>query len=213
MSNEKIIDNALNSNFQTLIFINSSKEQIVEEGRKLGISSEDIYLFDPVSENFEVLKDLKRSFSIPPNASRFKIFIVENADSLSGEMANSLLKIAEEPPEYLKVILITENLKRILPTIRSRSQAFFLPKQAGESDSKFLQLFSGGDFKSWVDFLKEEEDFSAHIKVALADMKKKGLNVNRQLYIDLSELLVKFENTNINQKLHLENLFVKFNFK
>lgn len=214
MSNEKAIVEALKTNFHAIILVNATEEQVVKTAKdSLKISVEDIYIFDPASEKFEVLKDLKRSFFIPPNASKFKFFIVLNSDSLTPEMANSLLKIAEEPPAFLKIILLAQNSKRILATIRSRSQTYFLPICEDDSKTDLLDIFWSKDFKAWVDFLKNKEDFGLETKSALAELKKKGLNKNRQLYIDLSELLVKFENTNVNQRLNLENLFIKYNFK
>lgn len=55
---------------------------------------------------------------LPSEAPR-KVFIL-TASSLMKEAANSLLKILEEPPEYVHVILCAENAGELLPTIRSR---------------------------------------------------------------------------------------------
>ena len=54
-----------------------------------------------------------------PTEARAKIFII-TASSFMKEAANSLLKLLEEPPPYVHLILLTENPGELLPTIRSR---------------------------------------------------------------------------------------------
>lgn len=54
-----------------------------------------------------------------PTEARAKVFII-TASSFMKEAANSLLKLLEEPPAYVHLILLTENPGELLPTIRSR---------------------------------------------------------------------------------------------
>jgi len=54
-----------------------------------------------------------------PTEARSKVFII-TASSFMKEAANSLLKLLEEPPPYVHLILLTENPGELLPTIRSR---------------------------------------------------------------------------------------------
>jgi DNA polymerase-3 subunit delta' len=54
-----------------------------------------------------------------PTEARAKVFIV-TASSFMKEAANSLLKLLEEPPPYVHLMLLTENPGELLPTIRSR---------------------------------------------------------------------------------------------
>lgn len=54
-----------------------------------------------------------------PTEARSKVFII-TASSFMKEAANSLLKLLEEPPAYVHLILLTENPGELLPTIRSR---------------------------------------------------------------------------------------------
>ena len=49
-----------------------------------------------------------------------RVFIIDQAEALNEEAANSILKVLEEPPAFTHLILITSNLDRILPTIKSR---------------------------------------------------------------------------------------------
>lgn len=55
-----------------------------------------------------------------PYRSAYKIVIVKDADSLTPEAQNAMLKTMEEPPSYGMIILMTQNAEFLLPTIRSR---------------------------------------------------------------------------------------------
>ncbi len=57
-----------------------------------------------------------------PFESTRRVFVIEGADQLGDESANRLLKTLEEPPAYVHLILISDRLADVLPTIRSRCQ-------------------------------------------------------------------------------------------
>lgn len=57
----------------------------------------------------------------PRNASR-KIFIIDEGDDLSVEAQNALLKVLEEPPQYVTFIICVTNKEKLLSTVLSRSQ-------------------------------------------------------------------------------------------
>jgi DNA polymerase-3 subunit delta' len=57
-----------------------------------------------------------------PFESTRRVFVIECADQLGDEAANRMLKTLEEPPSYVHLILITDRLEDVLPTIRSRCQ-------------------------------------------------------------------------------------------
>ncbi len=67
----------------------------------------------------------------PFEASR-RVFVVERADELGDEAANRMLKTLEEPAPFVHIILLTDRLPEILPTIRSRCQTvrFEAPSEA-----------------------------------------------------------------------------------
>lgn len=58
--------------------------------------------------------------SIKQYRYRYKIFIIENADDMTIQAQNALLKTLEEPPEYAVFLLTASNPDRFLPTILSR---------------------------------------------------------------------------------------------
>ena len=57
-----------------------------------------------------------------PFESARRVFVIESADQLGDEAANRLLKTLEEPASFVHLILITDRLADVLPTIRSRCQ-------------------------------------------------------------------------------------------
>lgn len=57
---------------------------------------------------------------IRPYSSKYKIYIIADADMMTVQAQNALLKTIEEPPEYAVIMLLTENAEVLLPTIRSR---------------------------------------------------------------------------------------------
>jgi DNA polymerase-3 subunit delta' len=68
------------------------------------------------------IRELQRLASLPPYEGKCKVFIVDDAECLSTEAANSLLKILEEPPPTLVWLLLAAEEQRLLPTIVSRCQ-------------------------------------------------------------------------------------------
>ncbi|MHC1578978.1 MAG: DNA polymerase III subunit delta' [Dehalococcoidia bacterium] len=68
------------------------------------------------------IRGLQRLANLPPYEGKCKVFIIDDAEYLSTEAANSLLKILEEPPPRVVWILLAAEERRLLPTIISRCQ-------------------------------------------------------------------------------------------
>jgi DNA polymerase-3 subunit delta' len=77
---------------------------------------------DGASIKIEQIRELQKQFSYRAGASGLKMYVLENADTMTVQAANSLLKFLEEPTSHVVAILITENGQALLPTIRSRAQ-------------------------------------------------------------------------------------------
>lgn len=67
-----------------------------------------------------IREQLNNDINIKPYSSRYKIYIIPDAGKMTEQAQNSLLKTIEEPPEYAVIILITDNISSLLPTIQSR---------------------------------------------------------------------------------------------
>ncbi len=68
----------------------------------------------------EIREQLNGDILIKPYSSPYKIYIIPEADLMTVQAQNALLKTLEEPPEYAIIFLLTENADNLLATIRSR---------------------------------------------------------------------------------------------
>ncbi len=68
----------------------------------------------------DIREQVNSDMLIKPYASPYKIYIIEEADKLTIQAQNALLKTIEEPPSYAVIILLTTNIKTLLETIESR---------------------------------------------------------------------------------------------
>ena len=66
---------------------------------------------------------LCHDLSLRPMTGRRRVAVIDDADRMSNESANALLKTLEEPPGYAIIVLIAADSSKIIPTIRSRCQA------------------------------------------------------------------------------------------
>lgn len=86
----------------------------------------DIHFVEPLPDKRDIsidqLREIQRELSLRPYEAPRKACIIEPAERMSVNAANSLLKTLEEPPGNAIIILLTENADMLLPTIRSRCQ-------------------------------------------------------------------------------------------
>ncbi|MBD1153062.1 DNA polymerase III subunit gamma/tau [Pelagibacterales bacterium SAG-MED24] len=96
----------------------------------------DVMEIDGASNNsVENVRELIEFSRYGPTSSKYKIFIIDEVHMLSKQAFNALLKTLEEPPEYLKFIFATTEIKKIPITVLSRCQRFDL------SRIKSIELF------------------------------------------------------------------------
>ncbi|SCE88546.1 DNA polymerase III, tau subunit [Micromonospora coriariae] len=90
-----------------------------------GAGSIDVIEIDAASHGgVDDARELReRAFFAPAN-SRFKIYIIDEAHMVSTQGFNALLKLVEEPPEYVKFIFATTEPEKVLGTIRSRTHHY-----------------------------------------------------------------------------------------
>ena len=107
----------------------------------------DVFELDAASRSsVENTKELIEFSRYPPTSSKYKIYILDECHMLSKQAWNSLLKTLEEPPEYLKFIFATTEIKKVPITIISRCQRFDLARV------KSSELFT------YIKKIKEKED-------------------------------------------------------
>jgi len=99
---------------------------------KDNISMDVIELDCASNGNVEHVQNLIEAANWSPTELKKKVYILDECHMLTGRAVSALLKITEEPPEYLSFIFCTTEPKKILPTILSRSQRFNFKKIASK---------------------------------------------------------------------------------
>ena len=86
----------------------------------------------------DIRGQLNGDIQIKPYSSSYKIYIVDEAEKLSPQAQNALLKTIEEPPEYVVILLLTTNSAAFLPTILSRCVMLNMKPASDELVRQFL---------------------------------------------------------------------------
>lgn len=120
--------------------------------------------------SIEQVRTLKEHAQFAPAQGRGRLFLVDHADRIDFAAANSLLKVLEEPPPYLTLVLTAENAYDLLPTIQSRCVPFYFAPLSAEEMKRF---FAG----------REEIDPSGRAKLSAWAQGSPG----RSLSIDVAD--------------------------
>jgi len=103
-------------------------------------ASLDVIEIDGASNtSVEDIRQLKETATYRPASARFKVFIIDEVHMLSTSAFNALLKILEEPPEYIKFIFATTEAHKVLATVLSRCQRYDFFNLQKEQALKHLQ--------------------------------------------------------------------------
>lgn len=119
----------------------------------------------------DIRNQLNGDIQIKPYSSRYKIYIINSADKLTEAAQNALLKTMEEPPEYAIIILLVNNINRLLSTILSRAVLLNLRPIDKQIIKEFLMVkqhvpdymariaadFSGGNVGKAIKYASSEE--------------------------------------------------------
>ncbi|MCZ2817424.1 DNA polymerase III subunit gamma and tau [Modestobacter sp. VKM Ac-2984] len=90
-----------------------------------GPGSIDVMEIDAASHGgVDDARDLREKAFFAPVHSRYKVYIVDEAHMVSSQGFNALLKVVEEPPEFLVFVFATTEPEKVLPTIRSRTHHY-----------------------------------------------------------------------------------------
>lgn len=153
---------------------------------------------------------------IKPYQGQYKIYIINSADKLTPAAQNALLKTIEEPPEYVVVLLLVNNINTVLQTILSRCVLLnlkpidklaikqFLMEQHQVPDyvAEIAANFSGGNVGKAIKYASSEEfeqmkEDVLHILKYIDDMEiyevilgLKAITVNKSSIEDSIDLMI-----------------------
>ncbi|HZG87535.1 DNA polymerase III subunit delta' [Paenibacillus sp.] len=104
---------------------------VCAECRKIaGGNHQDVIRIDTegAAVKIDQIRDLQKQFAYKTTGENPRVYIIEEAERLTPQAANALLKFLEEPTSATVALLLTENAQALLPTILSRAQRLvFLP--------------------------------------------------------------------------------------
>lgn len=110
----------------------------------------DVRIIAPENDSIKIeqIRNLKRESSYKLYEGRKKVWIIEEADKFGVAAANSILKILEEPPPQVVLILISQTKEGLLPTILSRCEVIrFFPLPLPEIEKIMTQQLPQGSDK------------------------------------------------------------------
>jgi DNA polymerase III subunit delta' len=102
----------------------------------------DVHIIQPDGQSIKIdqIRGLQKEFAYSGMESSKKVYIIDHADKMTVQAANSLLKFLEEPGSDTVAVLLTEQVHHLLDTIRSRAQAIsFSPLQTERLMDKLLE--------------------------------------------------------------------------
>ena len=120
---------------------NLCKDNLCENCEAISNSSHiDVLEMDAASKTgVDDVRDLIEFSRYGPTSAKYKIFIIDEVHMLSKQAFNALLKTLEEPPEYLKFIFATTEIKKIPITVISRCQRFDLSRIKSSELFEFIK--------------------------------------------------------------------------
>ena len=162
---------------------------------------------DGKSIKIEQIRDLQARILEKPISSNKKVYIIDDADTMTEESQNCLLKTLEEPPEYAMIILITSNENRMLQTIKSRCVIIRFEDLTNEeisqilhtNDQDIIRLCEGSVAKA--ETISEKREMFAQLKI-IADYLSKNslidvLNNSDLLYSSKDDIMTLLDFLNI----------------
>jgi DNA polymerase III subunit gamma/tau len=153
------------------------------------------------------VRDLIEFSRYGPTSSKYKIFIIDEVHMLSKQAFNALLKTLEEPPEYLKFIFATTEIKKIPITVVSRCQRFDLSRIKSTELFQFIKKIkekeNGKVSDDAIKLIVKISEGSVRDALSLLDRGLLTLKENKELdlpsaqkifgYFDKSKLIDIFE--------------------
>ena len=99
----------------------------------------------------DIRSQINNDMAIKPYSSPYKIYIISEAEKMTVQAQNALLKTLEEPPEYGIIMILTSSLETLLPTVQSRCVILNVRPVADELVKKYLmETMQIPDYKAEV---------------------------------------------------------------
>ena len=180
---------------------------------------------DGKSIKIEQIRNLQSKIIEKPIISSRKVYIINNAEKMTVEAQNCLLKTLEEPPEFVTIILVSNNENTILTTIKSRCTKVAFTEETKkeiteENKERFENLekifgnverYLSIDLLNKIDELyKEKDNIFENLEYINEILIKKARQDEKYLdYIDYVEETKNKLKSNSNYDMCIDNLILK----
>ena len=192
---------------------NLCKEDLCENCKSIADSNHiDVLEMDAASKTgVDDVRDLIEFSRYGPTSAKYKIFIIDEVHMLSKQAFNALLKTLEEPPEYLKFIFATTEIKKIPITVVSRCQRFDLSRIKSSELFDFIKDIKEKEKgKASDDALKLIVKISeGSVRDALSLLDRALLSLDEKTELDLNTAQFIFGYFDKSQLINLFELILK----
>lgn len=161
----------------------------------------------------EAIRDMKGNLVYRPLQGKTRVVVLCNLETASIPAQNALLKTLEEPPEYLNVLLVTNSLNKILPTIQSRCQVVQLEGEIEDLSQlqPLIKQLEQGRVSNKIELAEKYKDRGEAIAIVdqLIHYYSQSSSGDQRLK-NLNQLLKAkdYLQHNTNPQLTMENLFL-----
>lgn len=142
------------------------------------------------SINIQQMRQNLENINLLPNDSKMRVYLINNADNLSVEVQNVLLKSLEEPPKFVVFILVAVSASSLLETIRSRCTVLSLFSEKDKYNTE--------DIQDCIDFCNAILNNSFSIANKLLDFKTR--QAQKEFFIKVAELYKEKLSSAVKQK-------------
>lgn len=151
----------------------------------------------PDGKNIKIdqIREFQQKVFEKPVISTRKIYVIDDADKMTKEAQNCLLKTLEEPPSYVVIILIVANEDKLLNTIRSRCSKMVFSKLTIDELKKYIK--------------DENTEENMLIKANGSIKRLIHIQENKETYIELESIINKIQKQGLLDVLKLTDIFTK----
>ncbi|MCL4353168.1 hypothetical protein M1615_01695 [Patescibacteria group bacterium] len=168
---------------------------------------------------------IKETIFLTPGKGNKKIVVIENADLLTIEAQNALLKTLEEPPDSAFIVLLAESLENLLPTVVSRCEVVRirderkrLSEEKGQGFEEKLNTVLSADINKKLklaqDNGKTKETALIFVEQVIKEaetelIKNRETNFAKMILPEGQKIYTLIKTTNVNPRLAIEHFLLK----
>ena len=149
---------------------------------------------DKASIGVDPIRYIKTDIAVYPNDGDFKVYIIEDAHTMTTQAQNALLLTLEEPPHYVIFILLCEHTESILETIKSRAPILRMKTPSKDAvidflmtNNPFARTFINSSPEEFDEIYMASQGSIGRVLELISSSERKQILQNRELILKLIE--------------------------